>query len=70
MSKRHATDDERTTDLERRRARLLTVKEYAMLTREHTGSVYRRVHEGRQAGVHRIGSTAIRLEPPDDDTDE
>lgn len=60
-------------ELEQRRNRLLTVKEYAFVTREHPLSVYRRIREGRQPGVTRIGS-AIRLRPPvdgdDDDDDE
>ena len=51
-------------DLRHRRDRLLTIKEFAHLTREHPLSVYRRVREGRQPGVHRIGIN-IRLEPPD-----
>jgi hypothetical protein len=49
-----------------RRARLLTVKEYATRARQHPLSVYRRIRTGRQVGVHRIGGS-IRLEPPDDD---
>lgn len=56
-------------DLDRRRARLLTVKEFAHLTREHPLSIYRRVREGRQPGVHRIGN-AIRLTPPDPEEEE
>jgi hypothetical protein len=49
--------------LDQQRAELLTVKEYAYVTREHPLSVYRRIREGRQDGVHRIGG-GIRLDPP------
>lgn len=42
---------------------LLTVKEYADIARQHPLSVYRRIREGRQDGVHRIGGS-IRLDPP------
>lgn len=59
----------RDDELERRREKLLTVKEFAYLTRENPGSVYRRVREGRQPGVKRVGRS-IRLNPPDDDEDD
>lgn len=52
-----------SNQLEVQRDRLLTVKEYAYVTREHPLSVYRRIREGRQPGVHRLGTT-IRLTPP------
>lgn len=71
MSTRHH-DDRHETDAQaqaRRRARLLTVKEYADIARQHPRSVYRRVSTGRQPGVHRVGGS-IRLEPPDDGDDE
>lgn len=42
---------------------LLTVKEYADTVRQHPLSVYRRIREGRQPGVYRIGGS-IRLDPP------
>ena len=50
--------------VEQEREHLLTVKEYAELVRQHPLSVYRRIREGRQPGVHRIDGT-IRLDPPD-----
>lgn len=50
--------------LKSRRERLLSVKEYAYLARLHPVSVYRRIREGRQPGVHRFGGV-IRLNPPD-----
>jgi excisionase family DNA binding protein len=34
---------------------LLTVQEYAALVRAHPLSVYRRIREGRQVGVVRVG---------------
>lgn len=34
---------------------LLTVKEFAGLVRVHVGTIYRRIREGRQPGVHRFG---------------
>jgi len=34
---------------------LLTVQEFATLIRVHVGSIYRRIREGRQPGVHRFG---------------
>ena len=34
---------------------LLTVQEFADLIRVHPGSVYRRIRQGRQPGVHRFG---------------
>jgi hypothetical protein len=43
--------------------KLLTVKEYADTVRQHPLSVYRRIREGRQPGVYRIGGN-IRLDPP------
>lgn len=58
-----------TGDLDRERERLLTVKEYSHVTREHPLSVYRRIREGRQKGVVRSGGS-IRLRPPVDDDDE
>jgi hypothetical protein len=57
-------------ELDRLREQCLTVKEYAYVTREHPLSVYRRVREGRQPGVHRVGNRQIRLEPPTDDPDD
>jgi hypothetical protein len=48
---------------------LLTVKEYAEIVRLHPLSVYRRIREGRQAGVHRLSGT-IRLNPPDDEDED
>lgn len=45
------------------RARLMTVKEYADRVRQHPESVYRRIREGRQPGVLRIGGS-VRLVPP------
>lgn len=56
-------------DLDRRRDRLLTVKEFADRVRQHPLSVYRRIREGRQPGVHRVGGS-IRLNPPDDEEDD
>lgn len=41
---------------------LLTVKEFADLTRVHPMSVYRRIRERRQPGVYRFGGT-IRIDP-------
>lgn len=38
-----------------RREELLTVKEYAAIVRQHEWSVYRRIREGRQTGVVRVG---------------
>jgi hypothetical protein len=69
---RKTTSDENETraqQLQRRRERLLTVKEYATVVRQHPQSVYRRISAGRQVGVHRIGGV-YRLEPPDDGEDE
>jgi hypothetical protein len=57
------TDKERSELLQHQRENMLTVKEYAYVTREHPLSVYRRIREGRQPGVHRIGGI-IRLNPP------
>ena len=54
---------ERDDVLKAQRERLLTVKEYAYITREHPLSVYRRIREGRQTGVSRVGGS-IRLNPP------
>lgn len=54
---------DREDELKPQREQLLTVKEYAFVTREHPGSVYRRIQEGRQEGVHRFGGS-IRLDPP------
>lgn len=56
----------RGESLKAARDQLLTVKEYAYVTREHPLSVYRRIREGRQAGVHRFGSV-IRLNLPKTD---
>lgn len=55
--------------LEYARANFLTVKEYAALIRQHPLSVYRRIREGRQAGVIRLGrdiriDLAIATAPP------
>lgn len=47
------------------RPRLLTVKEYAHEVRQHPLTVYKRIRERRQPGVHRIGGS-IRLDPPGD----
>ena len=41
--------------IEARSRELLTVKEYAALLRQHQWSVYRRIRQGRQAGVVRVG---------------
>ena len=38
----------RAATLKAQQDRLLTVKEYAYVTREHPLSVYRRIREGRQ----------------------
>ena len=54
----------RAATLKAQQDRLLTVKEYAYVTREHPLSVYRRIREGRQRGVYHIGRT-IRLNPPE-----
>jgi excisionase family DNA binding protein len=37
------------------RENLLTVQEFADLIRVHIGTIYRRIREGRQPGVHRFG---------------
>ena len=47
---------------------LLTVQEFATLIRVHPGTIYRRIREGRQPGVHRFGrdiriDLAAALEP-------
>ena len=55
--------NEHEADVERQPPRLLTVKEYADEARQHPLSVYRRIREGRQPGVHRVGGS-IRLDPP------
>jgi hypothetical protein len=55
--------EKRDEELRRQRERLLTVKEYADVARQHPLSVYRRIREGRQPGVHRVGGS-IRLDPP------
>lgn len=55
--------------LDAQREKLLTVKEYAYVTREHPLSVYRRIREDRQPGVSRVGRS-IRLSPPTDDDDD
>jgi len=68
MTKQQREERARELELERRRARLLTVKEYAHLARMNPESVWRRVREGRQTGVHRVAG-GIRLEPPDDEDD-
>jgi hypothetical protein len=54
----------RQAQLREQQERLLTVKEYADVARQHPLSVYRRIREGRQPGVHRVGGN-IRLDPPD-----
>ena len=59
----------RQESLDRQRDELLTVKEFAHITREHPRSVYRRIWEGRQRGVCRVGGN-IRLRPPVDDEDD
>ena len=64
MSERDHENDDRA-DVGARRPRLLTVKEYADVARQHPQSVYRRIRTGRQVGVHRVGGS-LRLEPPDD----
>ncbi len=57
-------DDElRQQWLKAQRDSLLTVKEYATITREHPLSIYRRIREGRQPGVVKVGGW-IRLNPP------
>jgi hypothetical protein len=56
----------RSESLTQQRDQLVTVKEYAYVTREHPLSVYRRIREGRQAGVHRFGGV-IRLNLPKTD---
>lgn len=38
-----------------RRAELVTVKEFAYITRQHEHSVYRRIRERRQPGLLRVG---------------
>jgi hypothetical protein len=38
--------------------RLLTVQEYAYVTREHPLTIYRRIREGRQLGVFRVAPRA------------
>ena len=43
------------TQLDTRRAELVTVKEYAYITRQHEHSIYRRIRERRQPGLLRIG---------------
>ena len=63
------TNPEREKQLDKQRQNLLTVKEYAYVTREHPESIYRRIREGRQPGVHRSGGN-IRLKPPAGDEDE
>ena len=57
-------NDARIAALKAQRDKLLTVKEYAYVTREHPLSVYRRIREGRQRGVYHNGRS-IRLSPPD-----
>lgn len=59
-------DKTREEALKAQRDRLLTVKEYAFVTRQHPLSVYRRIREGRQSGVHHVGGN-IRLNPPEND---
>jgi hypothetical protein len=68
MTNKRDRTDEDEAKLARRRARLMTVKEYAAVARLHPQSVWRRVREQRQVGVHRVGG-GIRLEPPDDEDD-
>lgn len=41
--------------VESRRDEMLTVKEFACITRENPLSVYRRIRKGTQPGVHRFG---------------
>ncbi len=50
-------------DLQAQRDRLLTVKEYAFVTREHPKTVYKRIRDGRQDGVIRVGG-GLRLNAP------
>lgn len=57
-------DETRERELQAQRDRLLTVKEYAFVTRQHPLSVYRRIREGRQDGVHRDGVTIRIIAPP------
>ena len=53
------------------RRRLLSVKEYADQAGQHPQTIYKKVRNGRQGGVHRCGDCgAIRLEPLEDDDDE
>lgn len=69
MKKKRDLDATSPPDLDRRRAQLLTVKQYAHVAQLHPASVWRRVRAGRQPGVHRVGG-GIRLDPPDDDEDD
>lgn len=50
-----APDTAREDAIRARAAELLTPQEFSRLTREHPKSVYRRIAEGRQPGVIRIG---------------
>jgi len=59
-------NDDREDALKAQRDRLLTVKEYADVVRQHPRSVYRRIWEGRQPGVTRVGGN-IRITPPRDE---
>lgn len=59
------TPKERQDALTAQRDKLLTVKEYAYVTRQHPMTIYRRIWDGRQIGVHRVGG-GVRLDPPDD----
>lgn len=41
--------------------RLVTVSEFAAISREHEQSIYRRVRLGQQAGVVRLGPRSLRI---------
>ncbi len=49
------SDNPRQDAIDARREELLTVKEYAALIRQHEWSVYRRIRNGKQRGVVRVG---------------
>lgn len=50
-----AEGESRAAAILARREELLTVKEYAVMTREHPESVRRRIRAGRQRGAVRTG---------------
>lgn len=52
----------RQSAIDARREELLTVKEFASITHVHPLTVYRRIREGRQAGVVRYGNRDIRID--------